>query len=476
MYDDYDYSYLYPETYQDSCPDDTPPVTGGGSIPNACTSNSTNPVTTNAGGGNVCKDEPKNAVTRERSDFTQSFPFERVYKKDQAPGKHKHVGGAVIGLSFIVTFAYILSLFLYSCTGVGLFVENWYESGELPAKPTMQTVQSVEPQQTYTSQPAAREDKINTEFNNDNAGIVINNEANRVLTAAEVFKAVNPATVMIVSRAAANSEDMKAGTGVIFDSNGFIVTNQHVVGQMEDYTVILADKSIYDAHLVAESTPYDIAILKIEATNLPTVTFGNPDAVEIGEPVYAIGNPLSIDLRASLTTGVLSGRDRFLDLGNNNKIVMLQTDAALNSGNSGGPLINRFGQVIGINSNKISGFIAGAEGLGFAIPSTTVQLVVNTLLNGGTMDPDISFGLLVEGIGVEVAPGLFGLRVNAVAPEGASEKAGIMANDIITEADGQTLYLSSDLLLIRTHHKAGDKVPMVIYRNGEKIEVVVEPF
>ncbi|MDY4966460.1 MAG: trypsin-like peptidase domain-containing protein [Dysosmobacter sp.] len=196
------------------------------------------------------------------------------------------------------------------------------------------------------------------------------------LTAEEVYARVNPATVTVVCDVSDTSASV--GTGVIITADGYVLTNHHVVAGGRNCTVTLSDNVQYEAKYVVSDEVNDLAVLKIvDARDLPTAELGDSSLLTVGETVYAIGNPLGVELRGTFTDGLVSALDRDVDV-DGRTMTLIQTNAALNSGNSGGPLINQYGQVVGINTIKMMSEFSNIEGLGFAIPTQAIRRVVNT--------------------------------------------------------------------------------------------------
>ena len=189
--------------------------------------------------------------------------------------------------------------------------------------------------------------------------------------------------------------------------------------------------------------------------------------------MYAIGNPLGVELRGTLTDGIVSAinRDVWVD---NRTMTLIQTNAALNSGNSGGPLINEYGQVVGINVIKMTSRYSNVEGLGFAIPTASMQRIVNDLLAYGEIQPEPLLGVTVMSLAEEAAEGVRGLRVDSVTPGGAGDLAGIRKGDFLLTADGDTLTTSQDLLRVRRRFYVGDSLGMTLWRDGQVLEVTLD--
>ena len=189
--------------------------------------------------------------------------------------------------------------------------------------------------------------------------------------------------------------------------------------------------------------------------------------------MYAIGNPLGVELPGTLTDGIVSAIDRDV-LEDGRTMTLIQTNAALNSGNSGGPLINQYGQVVGINVIKMTSEYSNVEGLGFAIPSASAQRIVNDLLTWGEVKPEPRLGVVVLREGVPVEDGRWGLVVQEVDPGSAADIAGVQTGDYILSAGGEDLRTSQDLMRVRRRTYAGDQLPMVLWREGREIQVVLD--
>ena len=262
------------------------------------------------------------------------------------------------------------------------------------------------------------------------------------------------------------------GSGVILDTDGNILTNYHVVSGGRDASVTLDSGRSYEAKYVAGDAENDLAVLKVDLTGLPAAAFGDSDALTVGDKVYAIGNPLGVELRGTLTDGIVSAinRDVWVE---GRKMTLIQTNAALNSGNSGGPLINVYGQVVGINTIKMSSAYSNVEGLGFALPSSSIQYLVNDLLECGQVRPEPELGVSVLQLGVRLDEDLWGVEVVEVNPRSAAEKAGVRVGDFIVSAAGAEVTSSQDLLRIRRQFHVGDELPLTLWREGEQLEVTL---
>ena len=298
--------------------------------------------------------------------------------------------------------------------------------------------------------------------------LTVTPEHGEELTAQEVYAKVNPATVLVVADQGADSASV--GTGIIMTADGYVITNAHVISGGSSCWVALSTGMDYDALLVGYDTDEDIAVLKlVDAYNLPTAEFGNSDDAVVGDHVYAIGNPLGIELRGTLTDGLISAINRDVELEDGHTLNVLQTTAALNNGNSGGPLINRYGQVIGINTLKMSGTgdpeEATVEGLGFALPISSAAFVINDILANGQFHGTPTIGVSVVTTTDEY--GNHSVVVREVSEGYSAEEAGIQIGDVIAAVDGQPVSTTADLMAIRREHIIGDTLTLTILRDGQ---------
>jgi len=298
-------------------------------------------------------------------------------------------------------------------------------------------------------------------------------ETEEQLPIQEIYRRVNPSVVGVMAQL---DRGASVGTGVIFTEDGYILTNYHVVAGGSMCLVILEDGYQYEAMYVAGDEKCDLAVLKIEETGLPAAVFGDSDSLVVGDPVYAIGNPLGMELRGTLTDGIVSAinRDVVVD---GQTMTVIQTNAALNTGNSGGPLIDQYGRVVGINTAKMSiaqRDSASVEGLGFAIPTATLERVVNDLLTYGEVQPEPLLGISVYNTATRLEEDLWGAGIDSVVPGGAGEKAGLRAGDCILSIDGEEILTSQDVLRARRRYHLGDEMQMTIWRDGEVFDVTLE--
>jgi len=323
------------------------------------------------------------------------------------------------------------------------------------------------------------------------ATVVIPSEQVKLVTEesaiVQAVRKVGPAVVTVVNKLPPQRgfwgrayQPEARGTGIFIDRSGYIVTNNHVVEGYRSLSVILANGESRDARLVGTDAFSDLAVLKIDGDNYPTVEFGDSDALQPGQVVIAIGSALG-DFRNTVTVGVVSavGRSLETDRGYNME-GLIQTDAAINKGNSGGPLINSQGQVIGINT-----LIAGrstttdvvAEGLGFAIPSNTVREVTRQLIRTGKVIRPY-LGVSSQMVTPSIAsyydlPVNTGVLITRVLPGTPASQAGLMAGDIILKINDEPINEQNPFLNVLMRHKVGERVRLLINRGGREITLEV---
>ena len=265
-------------------------------------------------------------------------------------------------------------------------------------------------------------------------------------------------------------ESQSLGSGFIISTDGYILTNAHVVDRADKITVRLTDKREFKAKVIGTDKRTDVALLKIEATGLPKVTFGNPEQVKVGEWVLAIGSPFGFD--SSVTAGIVSAKGRSLP--QENFVPFIQTDVAINPGNSGGPLFNMKGEVVGINS-QIYSRSGGYMGLSFSIPIDVAMDVVNQLRTTGKVTRG-RIGVTIQEVTRELAdsfglPKAAGALISGVEKAGPADKAGVRASDVILKFDGKSIVSSADLPRIVAATKPGNKVSVQLWRKGSTLDV-----
>ena len=302
-----------------------------------------------------------------------------------------------------------------------------------------------------------------------------------LMTASEVYKANVNSTVGITTSITTNyfgyeTTAAASGSGFIISADGYIVTNHHVIDGANKITVTLYDGKSYEAELIGSDESNDIAVLKIDADGLTPVVLGSSNDLSVGDEVVAIGNPLG-ELTFSLTAGVVSALDRTITT-QSTTMNLIQTDTAINSGNSGGALFNMYGEVVGITNAKYSSSgltsEASIDNIGFAIPIDNVKSIIESLIkNGYVIKPYI--GISVAEVSSELkdygVPG--GVAVKVVKDDSPAENAGLKVNDVITKVNGKEISSSSELIALVKASSKGDKLDLTVYRNGSYTEITV---
>jgi S1-C subfamily serine protease len=276
------------------------------------------------------------------------------------------------------------------------------------------------------------------------------------LTYTEIYEKNAPSMVSIQSE---SRHEYSTGTGIILSEDGYIITNAHVVAGAQSVQVSLQNNRVLQARLVGFDADEDLAVLKVEAEGLTPAEFGDSFALQCGDPVAALGDPLGY--RCTITDGIVSALDREVEV-DDVTMVLIQTSAAINFGNSGGALINQYGQVVGITTIKIVTDDGSAEGLGFAIPSQRVKYVVDNLIAGNEVRAGV-FGFSVNRFPVDGG----GLEIVSVDEQSDAWTQGIRQGDILLSANGMEVTGTQDLIRLKQCLGAGDVVELVYLRNGE---------
>ena len=321
----------------------------------------------------------------------------------------------------------------------------------------------------------------------DSAQLAAYKNGKKVLTIPEIAEQVGPSVVGVINKTTVQPQkyydpfsgryyyssgdgstdgqtvEQGSGSGIIFQDDGYIVTNQHVIDGASEISVILNTGDEFTAKLVGQDTKTDLAVLKIDpgSTKLTAATLGDSTTVQVGETAVAIGNPMGQEFSGSVTSGIISAVNRTMNI-DNRTYNLLQTDAAINSGNSGGALINQYGEVIGINSVKLS--TTGVEGMGFAIAISEAKPIIDDLMASGYVTGRPLVGIKDTG---------YGLFIGSVSEGSGAAEAGLKVNDMILEVDGQKVSSTEEVNEIRDKKKAGDYLTFKILRDGETMEVQV---
>lgn len=395
-------------------------------------------------------------------------------KPQKDPGKTTRVIGIVaVILSVVVLFSALTG------TAVYLLMKDKPE----PTGQTQATTQATDPATTTTAptseattQQAVTGDLVNPHFSLADAAS--RQDPNKeTLTIMEIAAQGKPAVVAITTEMTVTDmfgqvyRPTAAGSGFIITEDGYIVTNNHVIEGAETITVVLDNDDVYSAEMVGTDPSNDVAVIKIEETGLPTVVLGDSDDLLVGELAVAIGNPLG-ELSGTVTAGIISALDREITLGSSSgtqRMKLLQTDAAINSGNSGGALFNSFGEVIGINTAKNTG--TGVEGLGFAIPIDHAEPIIESLIQYGYVRGRPKIGITARNISQQMAEYYRlteGIYVVEIERGSAAAEAGLEVQDIIIAANGEETLTIEALNTVKNKLKPGDTLTLTVIRDGRE--------
>ncbi len=294
------------------------------------------------------------------------------------------------------------------------------------------------------------------------------------LTLQQIYEAVSPAVVGISTFR--DDAEYSWGTGVVFTSDGYIITNTHILQGCSAAKVTFPSGEEYDALLVGSDEASDIAVLRIEGEGLPYADFGRSDALHVGDAAIAIGNPLGKAYAGTMTDGIVSAINRNV-VYNGHSMTLLQTNAALNEGNSGGPLVNAAGQVIGITNMKImSSYTATVEGIGFAIPSSVVKDIADQLIESGIVLGEPTIGIVAGSVSTE-ARALYGLPegvyVSEVNEGSDAKEKGLQVGDVIVRVNGEKVTDVAQVNLIKEGMEVGDTLTLTVFRDDETFDMDV---
>ncbi len=347
-----------------------------------------------------------------------------------------------------------------------------------PSTSTQTGTQTAAPQQT-PQQPTqgayvGSGTKLNIVSSQESSDTTFSDEED-ALCLQDIYSSVIDSVVSISSM---TSSGTSSGTGIIMSSDGYVITNHHVITGALVISVLTNDNQEFEAALVGSDEMSDLAVLKIDARGLQAAEFGDSSKLRVGDSVVAIGDPLGVQLRGTMTNGIISAINRDLTVGDRT-MTLIQTNAALNNGNSGGPLINCYGQVIGINTVKMSSYYtatASVEGLGFAIPISVAKPIIDELIENGYVAGRPAIGISGDSLPsyyrtyYRLPDGVYVTSVN----EGSDAKAkGIREGDIVTAINGERISSIDELNTVKNQYAAGDEVTLTVYRSGAYYEVTV---
>ena len=333
----------------------------------------------------------------------------------------------------------------------------------------------LEPREPAATEPPVLEG-INTKLQITASPQSLENisEVSGAISWQDVYEKVMPSVVSITCRDGLTSS---SGTGVIMDAGGYIITNAHVVEDALEISVLLTDGRKLTARCVGADMLSDLAVLRVTASGLVPAVFGDSDKLRVGDEVVAIGDPLGVELRGTMTNGIISGINRDIKSGNRT-LTLMQTTAALNTGNSGGPLVNCYGQVVGINTMKIGDYASegGVEGLGFAIPITSVQTILEQLASKGYVAGRPDLGITGQAISTFYQfyyrmPA--GILITEVDEGSSAAQQGLRRGDILLTLDGVAVTNPDILQEITYASTVGQELQATVYREGREITLTL---
>ncbi len=420
-----------------------------------------------------------------------SYSYSAEPEKNEKPRKNR---------GFLKAVAFVLSLVIVGAGSVQVY--KYAEKN--PKVSTMEDDSSEESESSEESKSESSAENINSLSSSNSEKLpslidlasrknamsvpdIVENSMPSVVGVSSTFEYVSQTIDMWGFGTPSNqSKEIKGtGTGIIMTDDGYIITNAHVVYDTSEYncgaaksvSVVLSDETEYEAKVMGCDVETDIAVLKIDAKNLKAAEFGNSNDIKVGELVIAIGNPLGFELFGSVTSGIVSATNREITV-NEKQMKLIQTDAAINSGNSGGPLLNSCGQVIGINSAKMSSSYGSAsvEGLGFAIPISEAKTIIDDLINYGYVTGRPQIGIQTQDVSDTISR-FYGIPVGvyivSVSEGSSAEFAGIKEGDVIIGAQGEPVKNLEELNEIKKQYKAGDEITLTISRQGEDEDIEI---
>ena len=412
---------------------------------------------------------------------TPSVPVQAAEEKPKKKKRRGWTPGRVLGAIALVMVLIVGSSLAFSLGGsepIVVDVEREPEPGHLPKLPTDDMPEDwrdffesyYDPAETDTENIGIERVSLPLDFR-----LELEAPEGEELTLQELYASCADSIVGIAASARGDL-GYSWGTGVILSSDGLILTNTHVINDSDKATVTLYNNEEYEAKLVGADVISDIALLKIEAKDLPAAVFGQSGDLQVGDPVAAIGNPLGEEFRSTLTNGIVSAIERGVSY-NGRTMTLLQTNTALNEGNSGGALFNMYGQVVGITNMKMMSSYSSIEGIGFAIPSATVQTVAASLVQHGEFRGRPAIGITVGGI-PDAAKEHYdlpeGLYVTAVSEGSDAEKQGILPGDIVTAVNGTPVTTTEEINAMKQDLNVGDSMDFTVWRKGESFTVTVK--
>jgi len=413
------------------------------------------------------------------SDQSGYDPYQNYYTPAGKP-KKKHTGLLVV----LVILALLTGAASWAVNVLGVRVDIGQKSAVLSiGEPDERTEETVsEPEEvppSVSEQAPAPSASADSSLQIQDSPLSVENrpaEEENALSLQQIYTKVNPS---VASISCVLQNGTGTGTGIVMTQDGYIITNFHVIDNAHQIYVLVEQREPMVATLVGGDETTDIAVLKVEANDLQPAEFGDSDALRVGDTVVAIGDPLGTELRGTMTDGIVSAINRDLNL-SGRQMTLIQTNAALNSGNSGGPLINCYGQIIGINTMKMSNYSstsATVEGLGFAIPITAAKPIIDELIQQGYVSGRPAIG--IQGQTLDIRAQFFyhlpsGVIVTGVLEDSDAAAKGLSTDDVIVGFNTDSISSLEDLVAAKNDLTAGETVLLTVYRSGKYYQVNVE--
>ena len=413
-----------------------------------------------------------------RPDYQNYYPYQNYYDYNGKPKKKKHTGLLVV----LVILALISGAVSWAVNVLGLRVDvgqkslsigigesSVVEEAEQPVSHGFAPVEQEAAQPETSVRPPVTSDTEELELHQSPQSVENRPvEDAAALSLQAIYEKVFPS---VASISCIQDHGTSTGTGIVMSADGYVITNYHVVDGAHQIYVLLGEDDRFEAALVGGDETTDIAVLKVEASDLIPAEFGDSGMLRVGDTVVAIGDPLGAELRGTMTDGIVSAINRDLNL-SGRQMTLIQTNAALNSGNSGGPLINCYGQVIGINTMKMSNYSSTSstvEGLGFAIPIKAAKPIIDELIEQGYVSGRPAIG--IQGQNLDLRAYYFyhmprGVMITGILENSDAAQKGLEVDDIIVAFNDNAVHSLDDLVSAKNDLVAGDEVRLTVYRGG----------
>ena len=412
-----------------------------------------------------------------------SYSAQDGYNNDRQPDRRPHKG-----VTLAQMIACLLVMAVLSSGLTALLLQGGNTTSQAESTTTTQDNTIVVDESKSNTEDSTQSQPANTTPPSENLQVSTATTLSPSITSSVIQNSMSSVVGIYLSATTINytgaseEEDLGSGSGVIITSDGYIVTNNHVVEGGQNIRVCLQDGSEYEATLIGTDSYSDLAVIKIDATGLPAATLGTSSNMTVGDPVFAIGNPLGV-LSSSVSQGIISGLDRTINVDGHN-MTLMQTDAAVNPGNSGGGLFNANGELIGIVNAKSYGL--DVEGIGFAIPMDTAKSIIMDLIDLGYVTGRPYLGISMQDVALRFGSGyssnpffsfggnyVTGVQVVAVEEGSPAQNAGLQVNDVIVGLNDQEITGTSQLSALLYEYKVGDTVTISVLRGNETQQLSV---